>query len=78
MSSSVQKEQIGDCWSHSLKSIFSKTVRKNKYGSVAEKLMSVIHTVQVILVLSDKPDIIIYGHYKPDEGDCREIYVGGI
>lgn len=38
MSSSIQKEQIDDYWSHSLKSVFHKTVAKNKYGSVAEKL----------------------------------------
>lgn len=38
MSSSTQKEQIDDYWSHSLKSVFHKTMAKNKYGSVAEKL----------------------------------------
>lgn len=38
MSSSVQKEQIGDYWSHSLKFTFSKTVGKKKCGSVAEEL----------------------------------------
>lgn len=30
------------------------------------------------MLLSYKPDIIIYGYYEPDEGDCREIYVRGI
>lgn len=81
MSSSVQKEQTGDYWSHSLKSGFSKRVGKNKYVSLADKLNNECNSYSASVFMKNKfchTDIIIYGHYMTGEGDCREIYVKGI